>query len=74
MSDTAFAHGKNEDIDILNCTAPTDHTFSTLDSGTQTPSILLVDNDPFEGTLYRTHASETKILGFFVETTVVSRR
>ena len=61
MSDTAFAHGQNEEIDILNCTASTDHTFSTLDSGTETPSPLLVDNDPFEGTLYRTHASETKI-------------
>ena len=61
MSDTTFAHGQNEEIDILNCTASTDHTFSTLDSGTETPSPLLVDNDPFEGTLYRTHASETKI-------------
>ena len=61
MSDTAFAHGKNEEIDILNFTASTDHTFSTLDSGIETPSVLLVDNDPFEGTLYRTHASETKI-------------
>ena len=60
MSDTAFTHSKNEDIDILNCTALTDHTFSTSDSGTETPGVLVVDNDPFEGTLYRTHA-ETKI-------------
>ena len=62
MSDTAFAlHGKNDEIDILNCTALTNHTYSTSDSGTETPSVLLADNDPFEGTLYRTHASETKI-------------
>ena len=62
MSDTAFAlYGKNDEIDILNCTALTNHTYSTSDSGTETPSVLLADNDPFEGTLYRTHASETKI-------------
>ena len=41
MSDTAFNHSLNEEIDILNCTALTDHTFSTLDSGTETSSVLL---------------------------------
>ena len=29
-------------VSYLNCTASTDHTFSTLDSGTETPSVLLV--------------------------------
>ena len=68
MSETAGTHSKTGEImskhethvDVSNCSASTDSNSSKWDSGTDTVSVILEYNDPFEGTLYRTHASEAK--------------
>ena len=48
-------------VDVSNCTISTDTNSSILDLGTDSSSVILLNDDPFEGHLYRTETSETKV-------------
>ena len=49
-------------VNISNGTTSTESIISISDSATDTSSLVLVNNDLLEGTLYRTHVSETKVV------------